>query len=166
MAKQIIPEKLIIQSILSKSHKNPDFLAQLAYLPKFVVILVIMEGVSGVRMHIRCNLVAIFVSAVLYARDHDIVSRGESVHDRRHRPMSHAPHNDSYGPQLYQRCQPLNNFSFRNETSDTTSNVDQTQVQLQDFWVEKTKKKKRSLHAQSTKIGTACPILSTELIMK
>ena len=25
----------------------------------------------------------------------------ESVRDRRHRPMTHAPHNDSYGPQLY-----------------------------------------------------------------
>ena len=25
----------------------------------------------------------------------------ESVRDRRHRPMSHAPHDDSYGPQLY-----------------------------------------------------------------
>ena len=28
----------------------------------------------------------------------DGVSRGESVRDRRHRPMSH---DDSYGPQLY-----------------------------------------------------------------
>ena len=34
-------------------------------------------------------------------RDDDGVSRGESVRDRRHRPMSHAPHGDSYGPQLY-----------------------------------------------------------------
>ena len=49
MAKHIIPEKLIIQS---KSHKNLDFLAQLAHLQNFVVML---EGVSGVRMRIRCN---------------------------------------------------------------------------------------------------------------
>ena len=53
-AKHIIPEKLIIQSILSKS-TNPDFLAQLAHLQKFVVMLVKIEGVSGVRMRIRCN---------------------------------------------------------------------------------------------------------------
>ena len=33
--------------------------------------------------------------------DHDDVSRGESVRDRCHRPMSHAPHDDNYGPQLY-----------------------------------------------------------------
>ena len=33
--------------------------------------------------------------------DHDGASRGESVRDRRHCPMSHAPHDDSYGPQLY-----------------------------------------------------------------
>ena len=34
---------------------------------------------------------------------HHGVSRGqrESMRDRRHRPMSHAPHDDSYGPQLY-----------------------------------------------------------------
>ena len=31
-----------------------------------------------------------------------------------------------------QRCQPLNNF--RSETSNTTGNVEQIQVQLQDFW--------------------------------
>ena len=30
--------------------------------------------------------------------DHDGVSRGECV---RYRPMSHAPHDDSYGLQLY-----------------------------------------------------------------
>ena len=31
----------------------------------------------------------------------DGVSHGESVRNRRHRPKSHAPHDDSYGPQLY-----------------------------------------------------------------
>ena len=40
MAKHIIPEKLIIQSILSKSHTNSDFLAQLAHLHKLVLKLV------------------------------------------------------------------------------------------------------------------------------
>ena len=40
MAKHTIAEKLIIQSILSKSHTNPDFLAQLAHLQKLVVMLV------------------------------------------------------------------------------------------------------------------------------
>ena len=48
MAKYIIPEKVIIQSILSKSCTNPNFLAQLAHLQKFVVMLVKIEGVSGV----------------------------------------------------------------------------------------------------------------------
>ena len=52
MAKHIIPEKLIIQS---KSHTNLDFLAQLAHLQKFVVMPVKIEGVSGMRMRIRCN---------------------------------------------------------------------------------------------------------------
>ena len=42
--------------------------------------------------------------SMINVSDHDGVSRGESVHDRRHqRPMSHAPHDDSYGPQLYIR---------------------------------------------------------------
>ena len=49
MAKHIIPEKLSIQS---KSHTNLDFLAQLAHLQKFVVMI---EEVSGVHMRIRCN---------------------------------------------------------------------------------------------------------------
>ena len=31
----------------------------------------------------------------------DDVFCGENVHDRRHHPMSHAPHDVSYGPQLY-----------------------------------------------------------------
>ena len=39
---------------------------------------------------------AIVVSEVLNVSDHDGVSRrGESVRDRRHRTMSHAPHDDS-----------------------------------------------------------------------
>ena len=33
--------------------------------------------------------------------DNDGVSRRESVRDQRHCPMSHALHDDSYGPQLY-----------------------------------------------------------------
>ena len=33
--------------------------------------------------------------------DHDGVFRRVSVHDWRHRPMSRAPQDDSYGPQLY-----------------------------------------------------------------
>ena len=64
MAKHIIPEKLIIQS---KSHTNLDFLAQLAHLQKFVVMI---EGVSGVRMRIRCAIfVAIVVSEVVNVSD-------------------------------------------------------------------------------------------------
>ena len=38
--------------------------------------------------------VAIVVSEVVNVSDHDGVSRGESVRNRRHRPMSHAPHDD------------------------------------------------------------------------
>ena len=49
-------------TILSKSHTNPDFLAQLAHLQKFVFKI---EGVSGVRMRSRCNKVAIFVAIVV-----------------------------------------------------------------------------------------------------
>ena len=33
--------------------------------------------------------------------DHDGVSRGKSVCDQHHCPISHALHDDSYGPQLY-----------------------------------------------------------------
>ena len=40
----------------------------------------------------------LYQSRIVNVSDHDGVSRGESVRDRRHRPMSH---DDSYGPQLH-----------------------------------------------------------------
>ena len=63
MAKHIIPVKLIIQS---KSHTNLEFLAQLAQLQKFVVMLVFK--IEGERMRITDTIKSPFLSLLLYQR--------------------------------------------------------------------------------------------------
>ena len=63
MAKHIIPVKLIIQS---KSHTNLEFLAQLAQLQKFVVMLVFK--IEGERMRITDAIKSPFLSLLLYQR--------------------------------------------------------------------------------------------------
>ena len=63
-AKHIIPVKLIIQS---KSHTNLEFLAQLAQLQKFVVMLV-LKLKAGERMRITDAIKSPSLSLLLYQR--------------------------------------------------------------------------------------------------
>ena len=49
-------------------------------------------------MQLSRHLCRYCCTAVVNVSDMTVLSRGKSVRDRRHRPMSH---DDSYGPQLY-----------------------------------------------------------------